>query len=82
MKKATTDVRLKDETKDLIICDALSVKEAVKLMNKQGFVFVRTAGQINVFVPDDVDVISRFSINKKEEFILLKKVKQLFVVFR
>ena len=69
------DAALKPETKDLVICDDSSLKESLRVINKKGFVFLRTEGNANVFIPNDIDVISRLSVTNNEEFMLLKKVR-------
>ena len=73
MTTATVDAALKQEKKDLVICDALTLRESLQVINKLGFVLLRTTGNANIFIPSDVDVISRFSVNAREEFIFLKK---------
>lgn len=74
MKVATSNDLKGQTAKDFIISDALTLRNVIPFVNESGFVFVQATGNLNVFIPDNVDLISRFSLDRGEEFILLKKV--------
>ena len=75
----TYDLKSHTSLKNFVVCDALSLREAVPLISSSGFVFLRASGNVNIFIPNDFDVITRYPHQEGGEYILLKKVN--FVLY-